>query len=164
MEPPHTYLSRLAQAGDLLFAKERRQQFAAICYRKAGNGCEVLLVTTRGSGRWVVPKGWPIRDKAPQEVAEQEAFEEAGVKGKAGWKPVGHYTYAKQLQDGRIAPCLVEVYAVKVEKVARKFKEHGQRERRWVSFTDAPNLVVEPDVRGLIMPLAAILGGERQGD
>ena len=75
----------------------------------------------------------------------------------------GYFPVAIRLQDGRIAPCLVEVYAVKVEKVARKFKEHGQRERRWVSFTEAQNLVEEPELRGLIMQLAARLGDERQG-
>jgi 8-oxo-dGTP pyrophosphatase MutT (NUDIX family) len=148
--------AELAQAGD---GKEPRQQFGAICWRavKPGNGYEMLLVTTRGTGRWVVPKGWPIKDKAPYKAAEQEALEEAGVRGKADRRPVGTYTYAKQLPDGRVVPCMVEVYAIKVDKLVRNFKEQGQRERKWVSFAEAESLVEEPDLRGLIIRLDAKL-------
>jgi 8-oxo-dGTP pyrophosphatase MutT (NUDIX family) len=154
-----SYLSKLAQAGDMLFANDQHRQYAAICYRrrKTGDGYEVLIVTGRNSGRWVMPRGWPMEGKAPHAVAEREAFEEAGIKGKADKQPLGHYTYAKQVGDGRVVPCLVEVYAVKVEKTLKNYKEHGQRDRRWVSFTEAQNLVEEPELRGLLMNFGASL-------
>ena len=159
MSTGSSYLSKLAQAGDMLFGKEQRRQFAAICYRrsKTADGYEVLVVTGRNSGRWVLPRGWPMEGKAPHQVAEREAFEEAGIKGKAGKQPVGHYTYAKQIGDGRVAPCMVEVYAVKVDKIVKRYKEHGQRQRRWASFAEAQNLVEEPELQGLIMKFGASL-------
>lgn len=161
MSTGSSYLSKLAQAGDMLFSSERRQQYAAICYRqsKAADGYEMLVVTGRTSGRWVLPRGWPMEGKAPHQVAEREAFEEAGIKGKADKQPIGHYTYAKQIGDGRVVPCLVEIYAVKVEKIVKNYKEHGQRQRRWVSFTEAQNLVEEPELRGLIMQFGTSLAG-----
>jgi len=158
-----SYLSKLAQAGDLLFGREPLRQFAAICYRRSttADGYEVLVMTGRHSGRWVMPRGWPMEGKAPHKVAEREALEEAGIKGKAERPPIGHYTYAKQIGDGRVAPCMVEVYAVKVERIVRNFKEHGQRERRWVSFAVAQNLVEEPELRGLIMQFGMRLQRDR---
>lgn len=159
MSTSSSYLSKLAQAGDMLFGKEQRRQFAAVCYRRSASAddYEVLVVTGRNSGRWVVPRGWPMEGKAPHEVAEREAFEEAGIKGKADKQPIGLYTYAKQIGDGRVAPCMVEVYAVKVEKIVKKYKEQGQRQRRWVSFAEAQNLVEEPELRGLLMNFGASL-------
>ena len=154
-----SHLAKLAKAGDMLFSGERFCQYAAICYRRAkrSEGYEVLVVSARHSGRWVVPRGWPMEGKAPHQVAEREALEEAGVKGKAHKKPIGRYTYAKQIEDGRIVPCIVEVFSVKIAKVVKNFKEHGQRERRWVSFAEAQNLVEEPELRGLIIKLGASL-------
>lgn len=154
-----SHLSKLAQAGDLLFGGEKRLQYAAICYRssKTAHGYEVLIVTGRNSGRWILPRGWPIAGKAPHQVAEREAFEEAGIKGKAEKQPIGHYTYAKQLGDGRVAPCMVEVYAIKVDKIVKDYKEHGQRQRRWVSLIEAQNLVEEPELQSLFIRFGALL-------
>ncbi|WP_425342943.1 NUDIX hydrolase [Rhizobium etli] len=89
-----SYLGRLASATDQLFRREAIEQFAAICYRKVGdNLVEVLLITSRDSGRWIIPKGWPIAKLAPHQVAEREAWEEAGVKGKARKRLFGFYTF-----------------------------------------------------------------------
>lgn len=154
-----SHLQKLAQAGELLFAGDRRLQYAAICYRRempAGT-LEMLVVTGRKSGRWVLPRGWPMEGRAPHRVAEREALEEAGIKGKADKKAVGCYTYAKHLDDGRVAPCMVEVFAVKVDKIVKKYREQGMRERRWVSFIEAQNLVDEPELRSLILKVGTSL-------
>ncbi|RYE58939.1 MAG: NUDIX hydrolase [Rhizobiaceae bacterium] len=153
-EPSH--LQKLAQAGELLFTGDVRKQYAAICYRReAAEEYEMLIVTGRKSGRWVLPRGWPMDGKSPHKVAAREAFEEAGIRGKAGKKPVGYYTYAKRLDDGRVAPCMVEVFALSVEKVVKNFPEQSQRQLRWVSFTEAQNLVDEPELRSLILNFGA---------
>ena len=154
-----SHLQKLAQAGDLLFGGARLLQYAAICYRrdKSRDAFEMLVVTGRKSGRWVLPRGWPMEGRAPHQVAEREAFEEAGIKGKAEKKPIGYYTYAKHLDDGRIAPCMVEVFAVKIDKIVKNYREQGQRQRRWVSFTEAQNLVDEPELQSLLLKFEAAL-------
>ena len=154
-----TFLSKLSKAGSMLFGEPWLQQYGAICYRQSDltGHYEVMLITARGSGRWVLPKGGPMKGKSAHQVAEQEAFEEAGVKGKASKKPVGRYSYLKRLDDGRSAPCLVEVFTLHVASIAAAFKEHGQREIRWVSFAEAGRLVEEPELRGLFTKLEAKL-------
>jgi 8-oxo-dGTP pyrophosphatase MutT (NUDIX family) len=154
-----SHLQKLAQAGDLLFSGPRHRQYAAICYRraKASDVFEMLVVAGRNSGRWMLPRGWPMEGKQPHQVAEREALEEAGIKGKADKKPIGYYTYPKQLDDGRIAPCMVEVFAIKVDRIAKNFKEQGQRQRQWLSFTEAQNLIEEPELRSLIIRFGTTL-------
>ncbi|HEY0121119.1 MAG TPA: NUDIX domain-containing protein, partial [Rhizobium sp.] len=109
-----TYLGRLAAEADKLFHGQMIEQYAAICYRKQPQGetVEVLLITTRESGRWVIPKGWAMDRRLPHQVAEREAWEEAGIKGKAKKKPFGYYTYLKTLDTGDRVPSIVQVHLV----------------------------------------------------
>lgn len=128
--PVGKLLSKLAKSTDLLLKGEVAQQYGALCClgkRKQGD-LQVLLVTTRDTGRWVIPKGWPMNGKEPHQVAEREALEEAGVKGKAGKKPIGYYTYMKRLADGTEVPCVVQVHTLKVDEQLEEFKEKGQRQ------------------------------------
>ncbi|HEX2018774.1 MAG TPA: NUDIX hydrolase, partial [Aurantimonas sp.] len=74
---------------------KRRKQFAALPFRTDADGVEVLLVTSRDTGRWVIPKGWPMKNRRPHRAAAIEAFEEAGVVGKASKVPMGTYDYDK---------------------------------------------------------------------
>lgn len=94
---------------DKLFSGAFRTQYGALCYRVGTeNGkVEVLLITSRGTGRWIIPRGWPMRKKKPHEAAEIEAWEEAGVRGRVRKTPVGRYTYLKWLGDGDVSPCIV---------------------------------------------------------
>lgn len=128
-----------------------RQQVAALCYRidPATNDLEVLLITTRESGRWTIPKGWTMDGKAPHEAAKQEAREEAGIQGKVSKRTFGHFTYLKFLDDGRRVPCIVQVHLLRVEKVADTFKEQGQREVIFCSCFEAAVKVNEPELKGL---------------
>lgn len=79
-----SHLRKPAVTGDLLFSGPRHLQYAAICYRlaKTGNAFEILVVTGRDSGRWMLPRGWPIEGRRPYQVAEREAFEEAGSRAR----------------------------------------------------------------------------------
>lgn len=150
---PRTLLQQLAQMPDKLFNSEFRQQYAALCYRQAANldGVEVLVITSRDSGRWVIPKGWPMKRKKPHEAAEIEAFQEAGVRGRARKKPLGRYTYLKWLANGDVAPCVVEVYEIEVVEIASEYKELGQRVLAWVSPDEAARRVREVELKSLLV-------------
>lgn len=147
------FLSELASYTDALFHGPVYEQYAAICYRKhpEREAPEVLVVTSRESGRWIVPKGWPIKGKKPYEVAAIEAFEEAGVRGKIKKKRFGYFTYLKQLPDDSRVPCIVQLHLLEVEKTCESFPERGQRLSEWVSFTEAARRVREPELKSLFL-------------
>lgn len=149
------FLSELAPFTGALFKERMREQFAALCYRVRADGglCEVLLVTSRESGRWVIPKGWPMAGKKPHEVAAIEAFEEAGVRGKAKKKPLGYFTYLKMMDNGQRAPCCVQVHLLDVKEYCDVFREKGQRLCEWVSCVEAARRVREPELKELFLSM-----------
>lgn len=127
------------------------EQVGALCIRRQATGdCEVLLITTRQTGRWTIPKGWPIKGRAPHEVAELEAWEEAGVRGRAKRRVFGYFTHMKGFEDGRKSPSLVEVHLMKVNRTKKKFPEAGQRKVAWVAVDKAATMVTEPDLKRLL--------------
>ncbi len=142
-----------------MFRRPKRLQVAALCTRGTGDDKQVLLVTSRGTGRWIIPKGWPIRGLGSSQAALQEAWEEAGVKGTGSSNtPVGSYDYEKTLNSG--LPVMVEtlVYPVDVSTLASEFPEAGQRERRWTSPKEAANMVDEPELKSLL----TVLGQDKE--
>jgi 8-oxo-dGTP pyrophosphatase MutT (NUDIX family) len=134
-----------------MIRRPNKFQVAALCYRKTAGGKEVLLITTRGTGRWMLPKGWPMQGKTAPEAARIEAWEEAGVKSKSvGRRPVGEFDYLKHHDDGLAEPCSATVYPIKVSKVLDDFPEAGLRRRKWVSFEKAADMVEEESLRNLL--------------
>jgi 8-oxo-dGTP pyrophosphatase MutT (NUDIX family) len=126
-------------------------QLAALCWRKGEQGLEVLLVTS-SSGRWILPKGWPIQGKSPAEAALTEAWEEGGVtRGKASRKPVGDYIAIKRTTEGDDVPCLHRVYAIKVRDQSDDFPEAHRRDRAWVSPIEAARMVDEEGLRDILL-------------
>lgn len=143
---------RIAIAGAVwrLRNTERVNQMAALCHRRAGEDYEVLLVTS-SEGRWILPKGWPIKGKNGAETAAQEAWEEAGVKPvDVDSDPVGWFASSKTKSDGTEIPCETQVYAVEVASLAKTFPEMKKRKRRWVSIAKALALVDEPGLRRVL--------------
>ncbi|WP_246162273.1 NUDIX hydrolase [Roseovarius faecimaris] len=130
--------------------RDLRTQFAALCYRMVKGKPEILLITSRRSGRWIVPKGWPADGKTPSESALTEAWEEAGVIGKAHNVGLGLFSYHKQVDDQTDLPCVAMVYPVKVKSVANKFPEAGMRKRKWLSPKKAAERVNEPELADII--------------
>lgn len=159
-----TYLAKLASGAPDLFNGRNIEQFAAICYRKAdplsGHAIDVLLITTRSARRWVVPKGWAIAKKRPHEVAEREAWEEAGVKGKIKKRPYGYYTYMKSV-DGVRRPSVVQVFLLEVTGIDARFPEKGERKVEWFPALEASTLVEEPELKSLIARLENDMRGKR---
>lgn len=132
--------------GDVAFSR----QVAALPWRVGTNGPEVMLVTSRDTGRWVLPKGWIEKGEKPWRAAEREAQEEAGVRGEVSRKPAGRYFYAKVQQIGRAKPCEVVVYPLTIDRIDDHWKEKAERKRRWFSPDDAAARVAEEDLAELI--------------
>ena len=138
--------------GDPLF-REHGRQVAALCWRtsqKHASAVEVLLITSLNSKRWILPKGWPEPELGPAENAAREAFEEAGVMGKIGAKPIGRYHYLKERKDGGGIPCSVEVFALEVTKQLDDWPEKNSRELAWLPLDQAAARVTEPSLRQII--------------
>lgn len=132
-------------------AQEALTQYAALCHRKTAKGrTEVLLITSRDTGRWVIPKGWPMKGKSGAECALREAYEEAGVEGKPDSRCIGIYAYDKVMKDGTRQPCIVAVYPVSVQRMKDEFPEKGQRVRKWFSPKKAGSRVAEPELALLL--------------
>lgn len=129
---------------------EARTQVAALCWRIEDGKPQVLLVTSRDTGRWVLPKGWPMPGKNSAEAAATEAWEEAGARGRLYDTCVGLYAYHKVLGPELGVPCVVAVFPLRVKSLARDFPERGQRKRRWFSPKKAAQKVDEPELRELL--------------
>lgn len=125
-------------------------QVAALPYRESGKAIEVLLITSRQTGRWVVPKGNLMLGKAPHEAAAIEAEEEAGVRGIVSPLPLGHFYYDKYYKDGRVALALVDLFPMKVTEMLKRWIEIDQRQRRWFAATAAASAVNEAELGELI--------------
>lgn len=125
-------------------------QYGALCWRPAEGGVEVLLITSRDTGRWVIPKGWPMQGLSPESAAAQEAWEEAGVEGTVSPVTVGRYGYQKCLSVEASIPCAVAVYGLRVQRMSDKFPEVRERRRAWFAPDEAARLVNEPDLGRLI--------------
>ena len=127
-----------------------RMQFAALCFKVEKRRPEVLLVTSRRSERWVLPKGWPIDGLTPAQIVIREAFEEAGVEGIPLEVCVGHYNYRKQIGGKTRMPCIAAVYPVHVMGLSKKFPENSERNRMWFKPKAAADQVTEPALKSIL--------------
>lgn len=129
-----------------------KQQIAALPYRIAPDGAaEVLLITSRETRRWVIPKGNPIRGLAPHQAAAHEAFEEAGLSGIACPASLGTFDYDKRKRDGTLRDTRVEVFPLAVVTEFDDWPEMNQREKSWFSLAEAAARVDEPELQQMIL-------------
>ncbi|EIZ80933.1 hypothetical protein WSK_0325 [Novosphingobium sp. Rr 2-17] len=135
------------------------RQIAVLPYRTLSNAVDapiqILLITSRQSRRWVIPKGGLMKGLPPHAAASQEAEEEAGVLGATCPVPLGSYRYRKQRNSGASVWADVDVYPFAVTDELETWDEQHQRERRWFSLADAATAVDEPDLRALIRSFGA---------
>ena len=136
--------------------QRHRAQVAALPVRGRPGSYQVLLVTSRDTGRWIIPKGWPMKGRRDYGAAAQEALEEAGVIGRIHKHPIGAYTYRKKLGVGT-EPVRVMVYLLEVEKENRNWPEKSERQREWMSLAEAAKRVDE----AALATIVARLGHER---
>lgn len=114
----------------------------------------MLLITSRDTRRWIIPKGNIDRGKTPMEAAAQEAYEEAGIRGTFSSEvPLGFYMYFKVRNDQTSTPTSVEVYLLHAEQQAKKWPEKGERKLRWLTLKDAIKKIEEPGVAPLLKRL-----------
>jgi 8-oxo-dGTP pyrophosphatase MutT (NUDIX family) len=130
-------------------------QYAALPFRIEARQVWILLITSRGTKRWIIPKGWPMNGLKPQEAAATEAAEEAGIIGDVEDRPIGSYRYLKQLKAEASAAVQVIVFPFRVQAQAEDWKEQGQRVFEWFRYQKAAALVAEPALRRLIRDFGA---------
>ena len=132
------------------------EQIAALPLHRDRNGkLRVLMVTSRDTKRWIMPKGWLMDGKKPWHAAEIEALEEAGAMGFISTEPIGVYHYTKRLDRRKKVRCRVTVYPMVVEKLKRRWKERKERKRHWFALRKAAKLVDEKELSVLLKSLAA---------
>lgn len=129
---------------------EPRLQYAALPYRRGADDIEILLVTSLGTKRWIIPKGWPMQGRAAHEAAAREALEEAGVVGRIGSDVIGTYLYEKRLKSGATVPCRVEVFPLDVESQRKHWPEKGRRTFKWFAPEEAAKTVSDADLGDII--------------
>lgn len=132
---------------------ETRTQFGALCFRRSKGKTaahEILLVSSRDTGRWIVPKGWPVHGETPAGAAAMEAWEEAGVRGRVYDMCVGHFSYQKYIDEELALPVIVGVFPIEVQRMDKDFPEAAVRKRKWLSPKKAARRVTEPELRQII--------------
>lgn len=129
-----------------------RQQFGVLAYRETKTaGLKILLVTSRETRRWVIPKGWPIKGLKPPASGAQEAYEEAGVRGTTRSRALGSFLYEKRLVEKHTTvPCEVTVYPMQVTRQETRWPEQAERKRFWFSPTTAIGAVSENGLKAII--------------
>ena len=125
-------------------------QYAALPYRLHRRQIQIMLITSRRTRRWIIPKGWPMAGLRPQDAAAQEAVEEAGIVGQIADTPIGSYRYFKRLKGEHIQAVQVIVFPFRVEDRVQAFKEQGQRAFAWFSYQEAASRLAEPSLRRLV--------------
>lgn len=147
----HATRNRITERVRRLFGgMPSRVQVAALPWREDHGVIEVMLITSRDTGRWVLPKGWPEGREQLFESAAREAAEEAGISGTVAQLEFGRYFYGKRMPSGMERRCEVMVFPMKVGSIATKWPEQGERERRWFPTAQAARLVQEQDLGELI--------------
>lgn len=142
----------LRRSLDMLIGKRPpAMQVAALCLDPQTG--KVLLVTSRGTGRWIIPKGWPMEGRTLPAAAALEAWEEAGAEGRIGREEIGRYSYDKDQDSGFAVPVEVRVYPLHVARLSGDFPESAQRKRRWFTPEEAARMVVEPGLKALLRRL-----------
>ena len=126
-----------------------RQIAALPLFIKPNGAVDICLVTSRGGGRWIIPKGNPIRGLAPHEVAAREALEEAGLVGHVGKRCIGTFKFGR-IRNGRNMTCMVDVYALRVEKQMQAWTEMHERSVLRCNVKTALSLVSVPNLATLI--------------
>jgi 8-oxo-dGTP pyrophosphatase MutT (NUDIX family) len=137
-------------------------QYAALPFRATDKSeIEILLVTSRGTRRWIIPKGWPKSGMPPHDTAAEEAFEEAGVRGTVKRRSIGSYSYEKWFGKNDTANCSVHVFAMKVTRQQKKWPERRERKVAWYSPAKAAKIVREPELSRMIRAFDKRLRAER---
>ena len=134
--------------------KSPLKQVAALPFVELKSGPLILLITTRGRGHWTIPKGWPKARLPDAQLAELEAFEEAGVEGDIGDEAISSYLYTKRLHIFSWVRCSVDVYPLKVRLQELDWPEKSSRRAKWAEPREAAAMVWEPQLADVLRDFA----------
>ena len=123
---------------------------AALCLRDSPAGREVMLVRTFQRQHWIIPKGWPMKNRTLAEAAACEAWEEAGVRGRLRPEPIGSFRYTKIRKSGLPVQCRAHIFRIDVETVDDVYPEAGKRQRQWASLPEAAAMVHNPELSAFL--------------
>jgi 8-oxo-dGTP pyrophosphatase MutT (NUDIX family) len=140
---------------------EPRLQYAALPWR-VDKKMEIMLISSRETRRWVIPKGWPMKGRKPHTAAAIEALQEAGLLGKVEKAPLGAYHYQKRLKNGANLLCRVDVFALRVARQRKTWPEKRQRVTKWFPLEKAAQLVQESELADLIAGFGGIAVNQKK--
>lgn len=149
-------MNAIRSLGILIGRRPPALQVGAIC--RCPKTGKVVLITSRGTGRWVIPKGWPMEGKSLHGAAATEAWEEAGVKGTVHGAEIGRYRYDKDQDGGYSVPVEVRVFLLEADALEPEFPESRQRVRRWFPPQEAAQRVAEPGLKQILLALPPACG------
>jgi 8-oxo-dGTP pyrophosphatase MutT (NUDIX family) len=138
-------------------------RYAALPFRRSHGRWEVLLVTTRRSGRWIVPKGRPVKGCTPARTAKIEALEEAGVTGAVSRKSIGAFEMKSRFAGPKAKASRIELFPLSVRRQHESWLEEGQRSRRWMTIRQAVNTVHPEGLGELLAAFGQELRRRRAG-
>ena len=137
------------------------RQIAALPIRPSADGSpDVYLVTSRGSGRWIIPKGNTIRGLPPEEVAAREALEEAGLVGKVLPRLIGSFEF-QRIRNVAGETCLIDVYPMFVDRQLKVFDEMHERTVRLCNLETALAIVASKPLAAIIEQYAVEFSAQR---
>jgi 8-oxo-dGTP pyrophosphatase MutT (NUDIX family) len=128
---------------------DKSQQVAALPWCETENGLEIMLVSSRETRRWIIPKGWPMAGRKNSAAAAIEALEEAGLLGVISEEPIDQYSYVKRLAR-REQSVRVEVFSMRVLRQRDHWREWRQRVTQWFTAEEAAELVDDAELRDVI--------------
>ena len=137
----------------LLGLRPPQLQVGALCVRRHKGKREVLLISSLDTGRWIIPKGWPMNGRTLAGAAAQEAWEEAGVRGQVRPGHIGVFTYLKKRDSGMHLRCEVRVFQVEVQSLSERYPEAGRRTREWFTCEEAAERVAEDGLKQILLGL-----------
>jgi len=142
-----------AEAVQMFSARNTALQIGTLPCRLVKGSLEVCLITSRGGGRWIIPKGWPEPGLSHVEIAAQEAWEEAGLTGSVHPNMYATYLASKNIEPGIEIPVRMDVYLLANPNQAKKFPELGQRKVKWLTIEKAVERVDESGLKDVLNKL-----------
>lgn len=130
------------------------RQCAALPFKEEGGETQVMLITSRDTGRWILPKGWAEKRLSESDLAAKEALEEAGIIGEVSPTPISCYHYTKRMQV-ETRECAVNVYPLRVTQLLENWKEVHQRRREWFTIAQAALHVDDGELVTMLLGLSA---------
>ena len=143
----------MTQPGDddvsvLRFAAGVDEQAGVLAWLPGTDPVQFCIVTSRRTGRWILPKGNVDPGMSSREAAEQEALEEAGLVGTAAPEPIAIFR-APKIRPPLIWTIEIAYYPMRIDEVLDDWIEADLRGRRFVTLTAARELLWQPEVIAL---------------